>query len=85
MLPWDQISLSTVTVGGGIDGYETILFDDNVNYVLRGSTEISAQAMARWFWAHTTVLPTLLLGTLVALAIVTRRRDPTHGELEHLR
>lgn len=74
LLPWDQLSLTSVTVGESIQGYGKILTGDRVKYVLIGSQEIGASTLARWYWVHSGVLPLAVLGLLVGTVATSRAR-----------
>jgi quinol-cytochrome oxidoreductase complex cytochrome b subunit len=74
LLPWDQIALGAVTVGGNVRGYTRILdHDHNVKYVLIGARSTSISTFARVYWLHALLLPLVIIGLLVALAFTTRR------------
>jgi hypothetical protein len=55
LVQWDQLALSAVTVGGGLDGYWPV-FDDGVRFVLMDGVEVDpadyAVALAVHLLAH---------------------------------
>jgi quinol-cytochrome oxidoreductase complex cytochrome b subunit len=73
VLAWDQIALSAEVSGVEGHGYR-LLYSPLVREWRVAGTAISADAMPRWFWAHTAVLPVLLLTVLVAVTVHLRRR-----------
>jgi quinol-cytochrome oxidoreductase complex cytochrome b subunit len=75
LLPWDQLSLSSVTVGSNIQGYTKILGRDNVKYVIVGRTEIEPTAFIAWFWTHVGAAVAVVV-VLAVIAITLRRRRP---------
>lgn len=70
LLPWDQLALSTVTVGSNIRGY-SILFDPVVRFVLVGGVELSPRTLIQWLLVHMLVLGP----ALVALVVLGWRRQ----------
>jgi quinol-cytochrome oxidoreductase complex cytochrome b subunit len=68
LLPWDQIALSVVTVGGNLSGY-TWLRDDEILFLLVDNHEIAASTLLQWLVLHTVVLG----GAVVALLGVAWR------------
>lgn len=74
LLPWDQLALWAVTVGTDQHGY-TVLFDNDVKFVLLGSEEIGVDTLRRRFLVHTVVLPLVLLAVGGAFAWLTGRRE----------
>ena len=81
LLPWDQIALREVTVGGDLAGYRPFLHGGgSVEFVLLGSREVEVSTVARWFWLHAAALPLLLMAALTATALASRRpRAPQGG------
>jgi quinol-cytochrome oxidoreductase complex cytochrome b subunit len=72
ILPWDQLAMTHVTVGTNVAGYRTILFGNNVKYVLLGDTEVGPSTLARWFWVHVLGTTLLLFALLAIVALQTR-------------
>jgi len=72
LLPWNQIALSVVTVGGSLSGY-TWLRDDDLLFVVIDGTEVAPSTLLKWLVLHVVVLG----GATVALVALAWRR--THG------
>jgi quinol-cytochrome oxidoreductase complex cytochrome b subunit len=86
LLPWDQLSLNSVTVGENIRGYIDILGNNDVNYVLVGNSEVSLSTFTRVYWLHAAVLPVIIVGLLLATSFATRgsagrSEQPVVGEV----
>ncbi len=73
MLPWDQLSLTQVTVGTNVSGYGRILSGKGVKFVILGQTEVGTATVARWFWMHVLVTSGFLVAALAIVAVQTRR------------
>lgn len=74
-LPWDQLALDAVTVGGGRDPIRGVLgLPDSVKYVLIGAREISPSTYARTAWIHVLVIPVVLVATAALAWMVARTR-----------
>ncbi len=69
LLPWDQLALFAVTVGGNFSGY-TWLGNDDVRFVLMNGTEIAPRTVLKWLVLHAVVLG----GATAALLAVAWRR-----------
>jgi quinol-cytochrome oxidoreductase complex cytochrome b subunit len=78
ILAWDQIALSAAVAGREGRGFR-LLYSPLVREWRVDGRAFSADAMPRWFWAHTTVVPLLLSGLLVA-TVVARRRTAAAAE-----
>jgi quinol-cytochrome oxidoreductase complex cytochrome b subunit len=81
VLAWDQIALSAAVAGREGRGFR-LLYSPLVREWRVDGRAFSADAMPRWFWAHTTVVALLLLVLLVATVIACRRNsasDETPG------
>jgi ubiquinol-cytochrome c reductase cytochrome b subunit len=72
LLPWDQKAYWATTVGTRIAGTPPII-GDWILTVVRGSQELSAITLARFFGVHVWVLPTaLIILVLIHLYLVIR-------------
>lgn len=69
LLPWDQLALTSVTVGSNMLGFLPI-FGHRVQYVLTGGAAISVATVQRWLLVHVMAVPAVVLG----LGIVVLRR-----------
>ena len=65
LLPWDQVALRAVTVGGYMGGYGFLRHDD-VLFVLIDGVEISPVTLQRWLAVHVLVVSPVLVGLVVA-------------------
>jgi quinol-cytochrome oxidoreductase complex cytochrome b subunit len=81
LLPWDQLALWAVTVGDDVYGVWFAAFDDQVRYVLVGSTEVEQSTYAAWTVVHVIVLPVLLAaaGAVVVRVLTAARRTRGPG------
>ena len=70
LLPWDQLALWAVPVGGDINGFRPLL-GDQVRFVLIGGTEVVPGTVVRWLGVHALVLTPMAVALVVA---VWRRR-----------
>lgn len=68
-LPWDQVAISTVSVGGNLDGY-TWLQDSDVLFVVVGGSQVAPSTLLKWLVLHVVVLG----GSLVVLLMLASRR-----------
>jgi quinol-cytochrome oxidoreductase complex cytochrome b subunit len=75
LLPWDQLALWAVTVGGNLDGYRA-MFTEELRFVLINGTEVGPDTILRWLGVHT-ALGVALLVVAVLAAVVSRRRTPS--------
>jgi quinol-cytochrome oxidoreductase complex cytochrome b subunit len=83
LLPWDQLALGAVTVGTNFRGYTKILDNSHaVRYVLIGSRTTSVRTFTRVYWLHAVVVPVVIVGLLIALALTTRRASKLRGASE---
>ena len=69
LLPWDQLALFSVTVGGNLSGY-TWLGNDDVRFVLMNGTEIAPRTVLKWLVLHAIALG----GTTAVLVALAWRR-----------
>jgi quinol-cytochrome oxidoreductase complex cytochrome b subunit len=67
LLPWDQLGLWAVTVGGNFEGYTQIIRGDKVKFVLVGSREFSTSTFSHWYWLHALVVPLVFVALFAAL------------------
>ena len=79
---WDQLALSSVTVGSNIDGYWPAAFGDDVLFVLIGDVEVSQGEYGAVLIAHlaapvVTGILFIFLGTAVRRARDKRVFDET--------
>jgi quinol-cytochrome oxidoreductase complex cytochrome b subunit len=77
-LPFDQLALWAVTVGTNYSkGYVDIFSGDLVRDVRVNGHVMSVDTFSRWFYAHTVLMPIVLLALGIALLRTTRSRsDP---------
>lgn len=68
LLPWDQIALSVVTVGGNLSGY-TWLRNEEILFVVVDGREVAASTLLKWLVVHVVVLG----GAAVALLVLAWR------------
>src|SRR5437867_2133580 len=64
LLPWDQLAIWAVTVGTNMVG-ATPLVGSEINFLLRGSIEVTGNTLLRFYVLHVVALP-LLGGFLMA-------------------
>ena len=60
LLPWDQLALWAVTVGGNMAGY-TPVFGEEVRFVLLDGKEIGPNTLLRWYVLHVLFLPFVIV------------------------
>jgi quinol-cytochrome oxidoreductase complex cytochrome b subunit len=60
LLPWDQLALWAVTVGGSMAGF-TPVFGDQVTFALLGGVEISGATLLRFYVLHVLFLPFIIV------------------------
>lgn len=75
VLAWDQIALRAVTAGENGTGFR-LLYSPLVREWRVDGRAFSADAMPRWFWAHTALVPVVLFALLVAVTVHVRRTRP---------
>jgi quinol-cytochrome oxidoreductase complex cytochrome b subunit len=75
VLPWDQLAMNAVTVGGAIKGYGDVLRGGSVKYVIVGNSEVEVGAFRTWFWAHAVLLPVALGYVLFLIGKAGRRES----------
>jgi cytochrome b6 len=73
LLPWDQLSVSTVRAGTNLQGYMPILGDHNVKYVIFGSSEVTTATVGHWFWLHALMVPLVIVAVVTALLTRAQR------------
>jgi quinol-cytochrome oxidoreductase complex cytochrome b subunit len=73
LLPWDQLAIWAVTVGTNMVG-ETPLIGSEINFLLRGSLEVSGNTLLRFYVLHVVALP-LIAGFLMAIHFWRIRKD----------
>ena len=73
LLPFDQVALSSVTVGDEFRGIHA-MFRSDVKFILLGAREVSPSTYR--FWAVTHVVLSVLVAVTVLLAWLRTRRDP---------
>ena len=69
LLPWDQLALFSVTVGGNLSGY-TWLGNDDVRFVVMNGTEVAPRTVLKWLVLHAIALGA---ATTVLVALAWRR------------
>lgn len=75
LVEWDQLALSSVTVGSDVDGYWTAAFGGDVRFVLIGNTEVSQGAYRSVLLAHLAAPVVAALALLLLGAVVGRAPD----------
>ena len=60
LLPWDQLALWAVTVGGNMAGY-TPVFGEQLRFVMIDGKEIGPNTLLRWYVAHVLFLPFIIV------------------------
>ena len=60
LLPWDQLALWAVTVGGEMAGF-TPVFGDQVTFALLGGVEITGATLLRFYVLHVLFLPFIIV------------------------
>ncbi len=83
LLPWDQLAFWAVTVGTNI-AKEAPLVGETLRYVLLGGTEISQNALLRFYVLHVVFLPASVL-VLFAYHMWRVRKDGGLAAIEPLR
>jgi hypothetical protein len=79
LVAWDQLGLSSVTVGTDISGYWTAAFGDDVRFVLVGGTEVSTGTYAAVLLVHLAA-PVLGAMALIGAAVAARRTPPVERD-----
>jgi len=72
LLPWDQLALAPVP-RGEYHGYNFLFGHPEVKFVLIGAVEVGKATLQRWFFAHTVVIPSVLVALGVVAWRTTRR------------
>lgn len=83
LLPWDQLAFWAVTVGTNI-AKEAPIVGESIRYVLLGGTEISQNALLRFYVLHVFFLPAFA-GILFAYHMWRVRKDGGLTAIEPLR
>jgi cytochrome b-561 len=83
LLPWDQLAFWAVTVGTNI-AKEAPVVGESIRYVLLGGTEISQNALLRFYVLHVFFLPAFI-GILFAYHMWRVRKDGGLAAIEPLR
>ena len=83
LLPWDQLAFWAVTVGTNI-AKEAPLVGEGLRYVLLGGTEITQNALLRFYVLHVFFLPAFV-GLLFAYHMWRVRKDGGLAAIEPLR
>ncbi len=73
LLPWDQLAYWAITVGTNIAGYLPVA-GPAAREILLGGTEVSQNALIRFYTLHIAVLP-LLITLLISLHLWRVRKD----------
>lgn len=73
LLPWDQLSYWAITVGTNIAGYAPVA-GSTIRQLLLGGTEVSQDALIRFYTLHVALLPTVLV-LLVSVHLWRVRKD----------
>jgi quinol-cytochrome oxidoreductase complex cytochrome b subunit len=73
LLPWDQLAIWAVTVGTNMVG-ATPLVGSEINFLLRGSIEVTGNTLLRFYVLHVVALP-LIGGFLMAIHFWRIRKD----------
>ena len=60
LLPWDQLALWAVTVGGNMGGYVPV-FGEQVTFALVGGVQITADTLLRFYVLHVLFLPFIIV------------------------
>jgi quinol-cytochrome oxidoreductase complex cytochrome b subunit len=63
LLPWDQLSYWATTIVTGMIGYAPLV-GTWVQGLIRGGSEIGSSALIRFYAAHTSVLPALIIALM---------------------
>jgi quinol-cytochrome oxidoreductase complex cytochrome b subunit len=75
LLPWDQLAYWAVTVGTSM-AEAAPLFGNEVNLLLRGSPDIAANGLLRFYLLHVVLLP---LGAILVISIHYYKVSREHG------
>lgn len=75
VLAWDQVALRAVTAAENGTGFR-LLHSPLVREWRVDGRAFSADAMPRWFWSHTVVVPLVLAALLVVVTVRVRRARP---------
>jgi hypothetical protein len=81
LVGWDQLALTSVTVGDSISGYWVAAFDDRVRFVLVDGQQVGQSTYARSLVVHL-VSPVAAVAALVAAWLSVRRLDPAQSSSE---
>jgi quinol-cytochrome oxidoreductase complex cytochrome b subunit len=76
LLPWEQLSLSAVTVGNDLSGARAA-FDGGVRFVLLSGAEVGRGTYRSWAIVHAVVVP--LAAIAVGAGALRRWRRPRRG------
>ena len=60
LLPWDQLALWAITVGGSMAGFTPVI-GDQVTFALLGGVEISGATLLRFYVLHVLFLPFIIV------------------------
>jgi quinol-cytochrome oxidoreductase complex cytochrome b subunit len=75
LLPWDQLALTSVTVGTNLSGYRPLFeHSERFRFVLVSGSEIGVATIRRWLVLHTLIGVVAAAGA-AALLLEARRRD----------
>lgn len=75
LLPWSVVALRSMRVGEEFRGYG-IVFTDRVTAFAVAGEDLAPGELRNWFWAHTTLIPLVLLGLLVTTTVLVARTRP---------
>jgi quinol-cytochrome oxidoreductase complex cytochrome b subunit len=75
LLPWDQLAYWAVTVGTSM-AEAAPLFGNQINLLLRGSPDIAANGLLRFYLLHVVLLP---LGAILVISIHYYKVSREHG------
>lgn len=75
LVEWDQLALSSVTVGSDVDGYWTAAFGGDVRFVLLGNTEVSQGEYGAVLAIHLAAPVVAAIALLFLGAVVGRARE----------
>lgn len=73
LLPWDQLAYWAITVGTSVASYAPVL-GNQIRLFLLGGSEISQEALTRFYALHIVVIPALIAG-LTSIHIWRVRKD----------
>jgi len=60
LLPWDQLSISAVTIAEGISG-NSPLIGQQAKFILLGGLQVGPETLLRWYVLHVLALPFVLV------------------------